>query len=99
MNVLRVKGGNTDTNPAVVLTTRLDNKELRDFQSQDELTQYKLIKDKTTRFKQTPPEYNHEMPQKRCDRFMLVPDNVDILNLPWKPILTQILQLNMQYLP
>lgn len=99
MNVLRVKGGNTDTNPAVVLTTRLDNKELREFQSQDEQTQYKLIKEKKTRFKQTPPEFNHEMPQKRCDRFILVPDKVDIFNLPWKPLLIQILQTNMEYLP
>lgn len=99
MNILRVKGGNTENNPAVVLTTRLNTKELREFQTLDELAQFKLIKDGKTRFKQTPPEFDHNSPSKRGERFVLVPDNVDIFNIPWRPLLTQILQSNMEYLP
>ena len=99
MNILRVKGGNTETNPAVILTTRISHKKLRAFQSQDELTQYDLIKDKKTEFKQTPPEFDHNMPSKRSERFVLVSEDADIFNPSWRPLLIHIIQTSMEYLP
>lgn len=60
MNMLKVKGGNTIDNKAVVLSAELDIKALRDFQELDEKQQ-----ESDKRFKPTPPNYDKSQVSKR----------------------------------
>ena len=65
MNMLKVKGGNTDDNKAVVLSAELDVEGLRDFQMMSMEEQ-----EKSKKFKKTPPDYIASNVDKRKDQFM-----------------------------
>jgi hypothetical protein len=65
MNMLKVKGGNTIDNKAVVLSSTLDVEGLRDFQKKDMGEQ-----EKSKKFKKTPPDYIASNVDKRKDQFM-----------------------------
>ena len=60
MNVMKVKGGNTKENKAVVLSAELEIDKLRNFQL---LTETRQKRDGT--FKQTPPDYDKDEVKKR----------------------------------
>ena len=65
MNMLKVKGGNTIDNKAVVLSSTLDVEGLRGFQKKDMGEQ-----EKSKKFKKTPPDYIASNVDKRKDQFM-----------------------------
>lgn len=73
MNILKVKGGNTEHNKAVVLSASFDIKELRRFQQLSEKAQMdeiaKLASEKKLSFKLTPPDFNRAIARKRKNRF------------------------------
>jgi hypothetical protein len=62
MNVMKVKGGNTKENKAVVLSAELEIDKLRNFQL---LTETRQKRDGT--FKQTPPDYDKDEVKKRMN--------------------------------
>lgn len=70
-NILKVKGGNTEDNKAVTLSATIDVDGLRDFQKLSDAEQYKRIKrlkqEEKNTFKQTPPEYDKKMVDKRIN--------------------------------
>ena len=68
MNIMRVKGGNTDENMAVVLSSQLDVKALRDFQKWTLMDQ---LKTKPKTFKITPPDFDKSKVDDRIKRFLL----------------------------
>jgi len=71
MNMLRVKGGNTDSNKSVVLTCEIDIKGLRDFQVKDYSAQ---AVDKS--FKPTPPSFSvHDVKDRNTKRFVMPYDS------------------------
>ena len=61
MNLLKVKGGNTEDNKVVVLSATLDVEGLRNFQKLPETKQEENKKV----FKKTPPDYDRNMVEKR----------------------------------
>lgn len=66
MNLMKVKGGNTDDNNEITLSAVLDIKGLREFQKQP-------VNDK---FKKTPPDYSADMVEAReKKRFLFDPKN------------------------
>ena len=84
MNLLKVKGGNTDDNNEITLSAVLDIKGLRDFQKQP-------INDK---FKKTPPDYCAEMVKDReRKRFLFDPKN------KLEDFLTNLTVSCLEYLP
>ena len=67
MNMLKVKGGNTDDNKAVVLSAELDVEGLRDFQMMSMEEQDANKK----KFKKTPPDYDKtKVVQRERERFL-----------------------------
>lgn len=76
MNLLKVKGGNTTDNKAVVLSATIDVNSLRKFQLLSEEQQHKHNKESIKKnkpnkvFKQTPPNYEKEQVIIRKNRFM-----------------------------
>ena len=67
MNMLKVKGGNTDDNKAVVLSAELDVEGLRDFQMMSMEEQDANKK----KFKKTPPDYDKtKVVQRGRERFL-----------------------------
>lgn len=69
MNVMKVKGGNTDDNNEIVLSAELDIRGLRNFQRM-------AVKDPKVGFKKTPPRYTAAMASDRDrKRFLYVPKN------------------------
>lgn len=70
MNIMKVKGGNTDDNNEIVLSAELDIKGLRQFQRLP-------VKDQNTDvFKKTPPRYVASMAEERTrKRFLYDPKN------------------------
>ena len=74
MNIMKVKGGNTDDNNEIVLSAELDIEGLREFQKLSIEDQRKLGKDAA--FKLTPPGYNANMVTARENRrFIYDPKN------------------------
>lgn len=75
MNLLKVKGGNTDDNRAVVLSAKLKVKTLREFQKLDDKDQKAILDDKNykgLKFKQTPPGYDRNwIAFRKSSRFMM----------------------------
>ena len=75
MNLLKVKGGNTSTNKAVLLTTVLDIDGLRAFQvmteGQQRAEQKEREKHHQETFKLTPPDYQKGEVQARRGKFVL----------------------------
>ena len=65
MNLLKVKGGNTEDNKAVVLSATLDVKGLRKFQQKN----LKQQNNKDEKFKITPPDYKKDL-KKVISRFI-----------------------------
>ena len=66
MNMLKVKGGNTIDNKAVVLSAELDIDDLRRFQVLDERQQ-----ESDNSFKQTPPNYDKsQISRRKKERFL-----------------------------
>ena len=65
---MRVKGGNTDDNKAVVLSSQLNIQALRNFQKMS-LTEQKNNKPET--FKITPPDFDKSKVDERNKRFLL----------------------------
>lgn len=90
MNLMKVKGGNTTDNKAIVLSTELDIEGLRDFQKMN-LDQQG---ENNNRFKFTSPCLTSEMVRNRERRFILCDENKqdDIESL-----LKQMSILNIQY--
>ena len=76
MNILKVKGGNTDENGAVVLSAKLNIKALREFQK----LQIKEQRGKKT-FKCTPPGYPKEEVDNRKNRIVLSSNTNDLFDL------------------
>lgn len=72
MNIMRVKGGNTDDNKAVVLSVQIDIKGLRTFQKMG-LAKQRSNKDK---FKFTPPDFDKTYVDKRKERFLLATGDI-----------------------
>ncbi len=71
MNLLKVKGGNTVDNKAVVLSATLDVKGLREFQKKTQEEQDNQEDNGHAKFKKTPPDYNKSNVDKRgSNRFM-----------------------------
>lgn len=68
MNIMRVKGGNTDDNKAVVLSSQLDIKALRNFQKWSLGEQ---LKTEPRTFKITPPDFDKSKVDDRIKRFLL----------------------------
>lgn len=68
---MRVKGGNTDDNKAVVLSTKLDINRLRLFQKMS-------LKDqgKNKEFKFTPPDFDKSYVDKRQQRFIFARNGI-----------------------
>lgn len=87
MNLLKVKGGNTEDNSVVVLTAKLDIDRLRDFQLLDAKEQKK---DET--FKQTPPDYKKENVAVRKGKFVFEQDAAD-------EIISDINRMIMEFTP
>lgn len=84
MNLLKVKGGNTDDNNEITLSAVLDIKGLRDFQKQP-------INDK---FKKTPPDYSVDLVKAReRKRFLFDPKN------KFEDFLTDLTVACMEYMP
>ncbi len=80
MNLLKVKGGNTDDNRAVVFSAKLKVKALRDFQTLDDKEQKTIIDDKDyerIKYKQTPPDYDRKLLYTRkSSRFLMKAEDV-----------------------
>lgn len=71
MNIMRVKGGNTDDNKAVVLSTKLDINRLRLFQKMSRPNQ-QINKE----FKFTPPDFDKSYVDKRQQRFIFATNGI-----------------------
>lgn len=67
---MRVKGGNTDDNKAVVLSVQIDIKGLRTFQKMG------LAKQRSNKFKFTPPDFDKTYVDKRKERFLLATGDI-----------------------
>ena len=79
MNIMRVKGGNTEGNKAIVLSAQLDIAGLREFQKLFLIDQYNYKnnngnkKEKEKEFKVTPPGFKKEKVEQRAKcRFLLM---------------------------
>jgi|GEM_PF-2736468 hypothetical protein len=79
MNIMRVKGGNTDANKAIVLSAQLDIAGLREFQKLSLKEQYDYNnkkgdeKEEKQGFKMTPPDFKKEKVEQRAKcRFLLM---------------------------
>lgn len=72
MNIMKVKGGNTDDNKAIVLSAQLDIKKLREFQKMHLEDQ----RDAET-FKFTPPAFEKSYVDKRQRRFLLTTNDTN----------------------
>ena len=72
MNIMKVKGGNTDDNKAIVLSAQLDIKKLREFQKMHLEDQH----DAET-FKFTPPAFEKSYVDKRQRRFLLTTNDTN----------------------
>lgn len=90
MNKMRVKGGNTEDNKSVVLSSCIDVKGLRDFQQLDTEQQYS---DK--RYKYTPSTFEKDKVGKRKDRIILVSNN--IFDFDIDALLSNMIANNMSY--
>lgn len=84
MNLMKVKGGNTDDNNEITLSAVLDIKGLREFQKQP-------VNDK---FKKTPPDYSVDLVKAReRKRFLFDPKN------KFEDFLTDLTVACMEYMP
>ena len=90
MNKMKVKGGNTEDNKCVVLSSCIDVKGLRAFQQLDAEQQQN---DK--RFKFTPSTYDKVKAKTRNNRIILVSDN--IFDFDMDAILSDMIANNMSY--
>ena len=90
MNKMKVKGGNTEDNRCVVLSSCIDVKGLREFQQLDAEQQQN---DK--RFKFTPSTYDKVKVKKRNNRIILVSDN--IFDFDMDAMLSGMIANNMSY--
>lgn len=90
MNKMKVKGGNTEDNRCVVLSSSIDVKGLREFQQLDAEQQHY---DK--RFKPTPSTYDKVKAEKRKNRIIMVSDN--IFDFDMDAMLSDMIANNMSY--
>lgn len=90
MNKMKVKGGNTEDNKCVVLSSCIDVKSLREFQQLDAEQQQN---DK--RFKFTPSTYDKVKAKTRNNRIILVSDN--IFDFDMDAMLSDMIANNMSY--
>lgn len=90
MNKMIVKGGNTEDNKSIVLSSCIDVKGLRDFQQLDTELQH-LDK----RFKYTPSTYNKDKVKTRKDRIVLVSNN--IFDFDMDAMLSNMIASNLAY--
>lgn len=72
MNIMKVKGGNTDNNKAIVLSAQLEIKRLREFQKMH-LDDQRNVKT----FKSTPPNFDKSYVNQRQRRFLLTTNDVN----------------------
>lgn len=76
MNILKVKGGNTEHNNVIVLSAEIEIKKLREFQKKS-LKEQRECKD----YKCTPPDFEKANIDKRRRRFILETDTEDIFDV------------------
>lgn len=94
MNMMKVKGGNTEDNNEITLSAVLEIDGLRKFQQLDIKDQKDLIDNKNTLFKMTPPGYKSEMAKQReRKRFLYEPTG-------WlESVITDLAVACMEYMP
>ena len=90
MNILKVKGGNTDENKAIVLSAKLNIKSLREFQK---LPLDKQQKIKT--FKCTPPCYPKDEVNNRKNRIVLSTN--DIFDLDFDAFISNMIAMSKRF--
>jgi hypothetical protein len=73
MNIMRIKGGNTEDNKAIVLSTQLNINELREFQK---LSLNEQRKRDSKKFKIIPPNFEQLKVDQRKKRFLLSDENI-----------------------
>lgn len=74
MNLLKVKGGNTDKNKAIVLTAKLDIDDIRRFQAMTlPQQQVEMKRGGNDAWKMTPPDYSKEDLESRTNRSFVYP--------------------------
>lgn len=71
MNIMKVKGGNTEHNNVIVLSAEIDINKLREFQKKS-LTEQR----KCETFKCTPPDFEKSNIDKRQRRFILTSEDI-----------------------
>ena len=76
MNILKVKGGNTEHNNVIVLSAEIEIKKLREFKKKS-LKEQRECKD----YKCTPPDFEKANIDKRRRRFILETDTEDIFDV------------------
>ena len=92
MNILKVKGGNTDENGAVVLSAKLNIKALREFQK----LQTKEQREKET-FKCTPPGYPKEEVDNRKNRIVLSSNTNDLFDFDYDEFISNMIAMQKRF--
>lgn len=90
MNILKVKGGNTDENKAIVLSAKLNVKSLREFQKLP-LDKQQIIKT----FKCTPPCYPKDEVNNRKNRIVLSTN--DIFDLDFDAFISNMIAMSKRF--